>query len=113
MSGAGFASTPAPPYYVVIFTSQRSAHDADGYAAAAQQMDALTRNAPGFLGIESARSADGLGITVCYWDSEASIAGWRRQLDHAEAQRRGKDLWYTHYELRVARVERAYGGPPA
>lgn len=113
MSGGGFATTPAPPYHVVIFTSQRSALDDPGYAAAAARMDAMTREAPGFLGIESARSADGLGITVCYWDSEESIAGWRRQVDHAEAQRLGNQVWYTHYELRVARVERAYGGPPA
>lgn len=113
MSDGGFAPTPTPPYHVVIFTSQRSAHDDAGYAAAAAQMDALTRKVPGLLGIESARGADGLGITVCYRDREAAITGWRQQLDHAQAQRRGDTVGYTHYELRVARVERAYGGPPA
>jgi hypothetical protein len=27
------------------------------------------------------------------------------------AQRLGKERWYSHYELRVAKVERAYSGP--
>ncbi len=111
MSGAGFADTPQPPYYVVVFTSQRTADDDAGYAAAAARMVELTRQSPGFLGIESARGADGLGITVCYWDSEAAIAGWRANLEHAEAREMGNARWYERYELRVAKVERAYGGP--
>lgn len=111
MSGAGFAATPKPPYYVVVFTSQRTRDDDAGYAASAHRMEELTRQSPGFLGIESARGADGLGITVCYWDSEEAIAGWRANLEHAEARAQGNARWYQHYELRVGRVERAYGGP--
>jgi heme-degrading monooxygenase HmoA len=66
---------------------------------------------PGYLGIESARSADGFGITVSYWRNEASIRNWRRQSEHVMAQQRGKREWYQHYELRIARVERSYSGP--
>jgi heme-degrading monooxygenase HmoA len=106
-----FADTPPPPYWVVVFTSQRTADDEAGYAAAADRMVELTRQSPGFLGIESARAADGLGITVCYWDSEDAIAAWRANLEHAEAREKGNARWYERYELRVARVERAYGGP--
>jgi heme-degrading monooxygenase HmoA len=112
VSAAGFAETPRPPYWVVVFTSQRTPDDDAGYAAAADRMVELTRQSPGFLGIESARGADGLGITVCYWDSEEAIAGWRAHVEHAEAREQGNARWYQHYELRVAKVERAYGGPP-
>ena len=66
---------------------------------------------PGYLGIESARGADGVGITVSYWASEADIANWKRHTEHRTAQDRGKKQWYEHYELRVAKVERAYNGP--
>ena len=52
MSATGFAQTPSPPYYAVIFSNQRTA-----------------------------------------------------------AGERGRNEWYQHFELRVARVERAYGGP--
>ena len=43
--------------------------------------------------------------------SEADIAGWKRHMEHRVAQDRGKKQWYEHYELRVAKVERAYSGP--
>jgi heme-degrading monooxygenase HmoA len=105
----GVAKTPAPPYYAVIFTSVRTDADAAGYAQTAEDMVALASTQPGFLGVESARGADGVGITVSYWESEAAIAAWRAHADHATARRMGRERWYRAYELRVARVERAYG----
>jgi len=69
----------------------------------------LARQQPGFLGVESVRGADGFGITVSYWESEAAIRAWREHAEHAEVRRHGRQHWYERYELRVARVERAYG----
>ncbi len=106
-----FANTPAPLYYAVIFTTRRTAGDA-GYGEMAQRMDELAARQPGYLGIESVRDADGIGITVSYWASEAAIAAWRRHAEHVAARELGRSRWYEHYELRVARVERAYAGPP-
>lgn len=75
------------------------------------EMDRLAPSMPGYLGIESVRSADGQAITVSYWTDEAAIAGWKAQSRHLDAQRQGQEQWYEHYELRVAKVERAYSGP--
>jgi heme-degrading monooxygenase HmoA len=105
-----FARTPEPPYYAVIFTSQRTQRD-DGYLAMANAMFELALQRPGCLGAESARSADGFGITVAYFENERSIAEWKQDANHLVAQRLGKECWYTHYELRIAKVERAYSGP--
>jgi heme-degrading monooxygenase HmoA len=105
-----FARTPEPPYYAVIFTSTRSAGD-DGYAEMAERMLALASQQPGFLGVESARGTDGLGITVSYWASEEAIRAWKAVAEHRLAQAAGRERWYQHFETRVARVERAYGGP--
>jgi heme-degrading monooxygenase HmoA len=102
------AATPEPPYYAVIFTSVRNEQPGDGYAETADRMFDLARHQPGFLGFDTARS-DGVGITVCYFDSEEHIAAWKAQADHAEARSEGRARWYDAYELRVARVERAYG----
>jgi heme-degrading monooxygenase HmoA len=109
----GFARLPRPPYYAVIFSSRRpAAAREDGYDEAAQRMVELVQRQPGFLGAESTRGADGFGITVAYFDSEASIAAWRANAEHAEARSRGRSEWYEHFELRVAKVERAYGMKP-
>ena len=108
MSDSTFAHTPPPPYYAVIFTSRRTAED-HGYSAMAETMVSLARTMPGFLGVESVRDADGCGITVSYWASEDAIRSWRLHIDHLAVQDAGKASWYAHYEVRVARVERAYG----
>ena len=107
---SGFARTPEPPYYAVIFTSQRTEGD-HGYDKMAQAMFDLALEQPGCLGVESVRGADGLGITVAYFTDEASISAWKHNTRHLEAQRLGKERWYAHYELRVAKVERDYAGP--
>lgn len=103
-----FASTPEPPYYAVIFTSQRTKGD-QGYGDMANRMVELAAEQPGFLGVESARGADGLGITVSYWKSTQAIANWKANAEHRIAQETGKPQWYADDKLRVAKVERAYG----
>lgn len=102
------AHTPEPPYYAVIFTS-RLAAAAHGYDQVAERMVALSAKYPGFLGIDSARGADGVGITVSYWRDEASILAWKNDPEHRKAQRGGRENWYERYEVRSAKVERAYG----
>jgi heme-degrading monooxygenase HmoA len=101
---------PEPPYYAVIFTSRRTADDR-GYAEMAARMAELAAKQPGYLGLDSARGADGLGITVSYWRDEASILAWKGEREHRQAQRAGQQTWYAGYEVRIAKVERAYGQP--
>ena len=103
-----FAATPEPPYYLVSFTPLRDGEDAQGYGEAAARMLALAAQQPGFLGAESVRDADGVGITLSYWRSEADILAWKHQGDHAATRARGRSDWYARFSVRVARVERAY-----
>ena len=112
MSQSGFAMTPEPPYSAVIFASLRKDGD-HGYGETADRMVELAAQQPGFLGIESVRGEDGFGLTVSYWDSEESIRNWKRNAEHAAARARGRMEWYEHFELRIAKVERAYAGPRA
>ena len=107
---SAFARTPEPPYYAVIFTSQRTDVD-DGYGAMGDRMVELASQQPGFLGVESVRDASGLGITVSYWSSLEAIAAWKAHAEHRIAQSTGRKKWYAHFETRVARVERTATGP--
>lgn len=113
MSDSTFARLPEPPYHVAIFSSRRNAIDQAGYADSARRMFDLAARQPGFLGIESVRDDDGFGITVSYWCDEAAILSWRDQPDHAATRAHGRARWYDHYEVRIARVERAYRSTPA
>ncbi|HSE08752.1 MAG TPA: antibiotic biosynthesis monooxygenase [Nocardioidaceae bacterium] len=105
MSDLPFADTPEPPYVAVIFTTTRTDGD-NGYTAMAEAMEDLARRQPGFLGIETAR--DRVGITVSYWQDDEAARAWKQVAAHLVAQRRGRELWYDDYRLRVATVERDY-----
>lgn len=90
----------------MIFTSERTDGD-NGYQVMAARMVELALMQPGFLGFESARES--VGITVSYWKDLDSIRNWRISLDHQEAQRLGRETWYSAFKVRIARVERDYG----
>jgi heme-degrading monooxygenase HmoA len=105
---------PQPLHYAVIFTSRRKPLD-EGYTETAARQ-------PGFLGVETARSEDGLGITISYWESLEAVAAWGTNAEHLIAQKYGREKWYEWFSLRIAAVQhvRSFGtgaakdeGPPA
>lgn len=100
------SQTPKPPYYAVIFTSIKSDH-LENYAEEALRMENLVKSQPGYLGHESASSE--IGITVSYWKDLESIKAWKKQNDHSLAQIQGKSTWYSHYKVRICKVEKEYG----
>ncbi len=104
----GIAQLPAPPYYAVIFIARRTPGD-NGYSDTSTRMESLAHAQPGFLGIESVEQSDGLEITISYWRDEVSIRNWKQNAEHRNAQKLGRKKWYEALQIRVARVERAYG----
>ena len=99
------APTPRPPYYAVIFTSERTIVE-EGYHDMAIKMSSLAAQQPGFLGQESAR--ENIGITVSYLASLEAIKQWKKNSEHLLAQQMGKEKWYAAYKTRICKVERDY-----
>lgn len=100
------ATTPAPPYYAVIFSSVRTSQDAQGYGEMAERMMELASQQPGYLGVESARET--IGITVSYWRDLDSIRAWKANAEHKLARQQGRQRWYESFVTRIALVERDY-----
>ncbi len=98
------AKTPTPPYYAVIFTSERTEGDA-GYGEVADKMVESASKIDGFLGVESLRDDSGFGMTVSYWKTLESIEHWKQHQGHMNAKISGKKLWYSEYKLRICKVE--------
>jgi heme-degrading monooxygenase HmoA len=90
-----------------MFTSQRTDGE-NGYGDMAARMVELASKQPGFLGVESVRDADGIGITVSYWESLDAIRNWKRNEEHLVAQAKGRSVWYQQFQLRICKVEREY-----
>ena len=92
----------------VLFIAQRTNEDSEGYGKAAAAMGTLAQMQPGYLGIDSTRSNDGLGITISYWESETAAIAWRDNPEHSAIRDAGRDRWYANYSLHVASVTRSY-----
>ena len=112
---------PKPPYYAVIIASVRRL-EADGYFFTAQRIDKRARKQPGFLSLENVSnmitpSTDDHGestggpraVTVSYWKDLESIRGWKRNSELLVAQSMGRNEWLERFEVRVCKVEKAYG----
>ena len=75
----------------------------------AQRMEALVQDQPGFVEMVSVRDPiSRMGITVAYFEDEQSVAAWKANVEHAEAQRRGIADFYESYDVTVAQVTRHY-----
>ncbi len=99
------AKTPKPPYYAVIFSSNRTKGD-NGYSEMADKMVKLAKEQDGFLGVESVRNE--LGITASYWRDLNAIKKWKENADHSIAREKGRNEWYKSFKTRIAKVERDY-----
>ena len=93
------------PYYAVIFTSTQN-KNISGYSDMAEKMETLAKQQKGYLGMDSARNT--VGITVSYWESLEAIKNWKQQTDHLVAQQKGRQDWYSWYNVRICKVEREY-----
>jgi heme-degrading monooxygenase HmoA len=98
-----------PGAVAVNFVSQRTAHDNEGYAAAGEEMVRMASAMPGFIGIDSVRSPEGLGSTVSYWADEQAAVAWRNEATHSATREAGRKNWYEWYRLAVTETVRSYG----
>ncbi len=92
-------------YYAVIFTSTQN-KNIDGYSEMAEKMETQAKQQKGYLGMDSAKND--VGITVSYWDSLEAIKNWKQQSEHLQAQQKGRQYWYSWYNVRICKVEREY-----
>jgi len=93
------------PHLAVIFSTQRREGDEDLYTETSAAMVDLVVHQPGYVSHESARDADGFGITVSYWEDHASIRNWQQNVEHLAAQRMGVEKFYASFTLRIATIE--------
>lgn len=93
------------PYYAVIFTSRRT-NNVSGYEEMSNKTMEMVHGQEGFLGADSWRNEEGIGVTISYWKSLDSIKKWKNHTLHmAAAKLSGKEQWYSEYTIRICKVE--------
>lgn len=96
---------------VVIFRSRLRAEHAQQYEAMAARMDALAREMPGFVSIRSYVAEDGERVSIVEFANEATAKAWREHPEHREAQRLGRERFYSEYQVQVCDETRRYAFP--
>lgn len=100
-------NAPKPPYYAVIFTSQRVSNDLD-YDEMDRQTFIEVQKIQGYIGAESYTDGNDRHVTIAYFLTEKAILDWRSNPLHMKAQQLGKEKWYSYYNVKVCKVEREY-----
>jgi len=94
--------------YSVSFIFEPGTYDARFHELNAL-IDAAARATPGYVGVESWRSADGKRANATYyWDSLEQLREFSRHPKHVEAKLEYAK-WYRGYHIVIAQVIRAYG----
>jgi len=83
----------------------------DEYLDIAAELRPLLDEIDGFISIERFQSLSDPGkiLSLSFWRDEAAVVAWRGQLEHRDAQIRGRTGVFAGYRLRVAEVLRDYG----
>jgi heme-degrading monooxygenase HmoA len=98
------------PKEMLVLFSLHLRKDADeaAYAATSRRMHELVDGWPGFISLKEYTSEDGEVLDIARFADETSLEAWRREPEHLEAQRRGREEFYDRYRIQAARVLRDY-----
>jgi heme-degrading monooxygenase HmoA len=93
---------------LVLFRSRFSEHADKEYDVTEDRLAARVRELAGddLVHIKNYTAEDGERLALVWWRNPETLERWRTDPDHQEAQQRGRELWYSFYELSVAEVIR-------
>lgn len=100
------------PYIAVIFNSIKT-DSTEGYSEMNDNVYEEAKKIDGFLGMESARNPNGLGISVSYWKNMEAVNEWKYNALHQQAKKKGIRDWYKWFNIRICEVkeEREFNKP--
>lgn len=95
----------------VIFEVEPTAEGREAYLNTAASLRPLVEGVDGFLGVERFESLTTPGklLALSWWRDENAVRAWREMPEHREAQRKGREQWFSNYRIRVAETVRDYG----
>jgi heme-degrading monooxygenase HmoA len=86
---------------VTVFRSRLRPGVERAYKEVAAEMSRLVRLTEGFIDEKFFESPDGERVTIARFADLASEQAWASNPDHLVAQRRGRDEFYSWYDIAV------------
>ena len=91
---------------LTVFRSRLRGDNGDEYEATATRMEELARAMPGFVDFKTFTADDSERVSIIVFDSMEHEAAWRHHPDHKDAQRQGRERFYSAYDIAVCEVLR-------
>ena len=100
-----------PNRVISIFRFRRkqvSPAERDEYNTMGARMMEIATALPGFISFREYKARDGEFLGVTEWASVEALTQWREHPEHRKAQTRGRDLFYTEYEVVICKPLHEY-----
>lgn len=92
---------------VTVFRSRLRPGVGDEYRQVAETMSRIVHEMPGFLDEKFYLSPDGERVTIVRFADMASHQAWAAHPEHLKAQARGREAFYSWYDISVS--DETYG----
>jgi heme-degrading monooxygenase HmoA len=96
---------------VTVFRTRLNADVDEEYSSVAERMSALARTMPGYISHKTFTAEDGERVTLVEFESMEEQLAWRRNPEHTEAIRMGRDTFYSELKIQVCEVLRKGESP--
>jgi heme-degrading monooxygenase HmoA len=91
---------------VTVFRARLLPGVRDEYVALVNRMSELAATMPGYISHKGFFADDGERVTVVEFESEEAMRAWRTHPEHVQAQRKGRQIYYSEYHIQVCEVLR-------
>ena len=91
---------------VTVFRARLLPGVRDEYVALVNRMSELAATMPGYISHKGFFADDGERVTVVEFESEEGMRAWRTHPEHVQAQRKGRQIYYSEYHIQVCEVLR-------
>lgn len=102
---------PRPGHVVTVFRSRLRPEFADEYATLAAEVHDIATTMPGFVSIERFTSDEGERLSLVVFESAEAAEAWRQHPRHQEAQRLGRERFFSEYSIAVCECRRSHRFP--
>jgi heme-degrading monooxygenase HmoA len=91
---------------VTVFRSRLRPDVRDDYVALANRMNEIAATMPGYISHKGFFAEDGERVTIVEFETEEGMRTWRMHPEHREAQRKGREQYYSEYHVQICNVVR-------
>jgi heme-degrading monooxygenase HmoA len=93
---------------VTIFRSRLRPEHEKEYHEWGERMEALARTMPGFVSFKTFYARDGERVSIVEFENAGAHEAWRNHPEHREAQRLGREKFYSEFKIQVCENPREY-----